>query len=427
MFGQFGHFRDTACVVGDRTVSVDCDGHACGGQHTDCGDRDAVQACELIGDQDADRDDQDGPYGGHHANAQAGDDRGGSARLGLLCDLLDTLVVSGGVDFGDLADGGTDDQTCDDSQSHVEAVEEDLGQDAGYDCGQDRRNVGAHVQSLCRVGLFVALDGHDADDGAENADRGDHEGEDRTLDAVEREARSQRQRDGGNDGTDVGFEQVGTHACDVAYVVADVVCDNGGVARVIFGDACFDFADQVCAYVSSLGIDTAADTAEQSHGRSAQTETGEAACCGLLAQDGECQTYAQDTQTYDAQTHDGAAAESDFQSLVHAAFFCRPCGSDVALGSDLHTEEACQYGEGCAAYVQDRGDPVDADAENDEESDDHDDHGAVFSLQECHGSFMNEAGDFRHAFIARGLLSDPAGEHVCYDQGGDAYHRSNPH
>ena len=427
MFGQFGHFGDTACIVGYGTVSVDCDGHASGGQHTDCGDRDAVQACELIGNEDTDCDDQDRPNGGHHADAQTGDDRGGSTRLGLLCDLLDALVIGGGVDFRDLTDERTDDQTCDNGQRHVEAAEEDLGQDDRNDCGQDGSYVGAHVERLGGVGLFVALNGHDTDDGAQDADSGDDEREDRALYAVESKAGSQRQSDGGNDGTDIGFEQVGTHTGDIAYVVAYVVCDNGGVAGVILGDACFDLTDQVGAYVCSLGIDTAADTAEQSHGRSTQTETGEAVRCGLLTEQRECEAYAQDAQADDAQTHNGTAAESDLQSLVHAAFFCSPCSSDVTLGSDLHAEEACQYGKCCAANVQNCGDPVDSEPENDEEGDNDDDHRSVFSLQERHSAFMDKSGDLGHAFIARGLLPDPAGEHVCYAQGDDAYHRSNPH
>ena len=42
----------------------------------------------------------------------------------------------------------------------------------------------------------------------------------------------------------VGFEQVGGHAGAVADVVADVVGDDGGIARIVFGNAGLDFADR---------------------------------------------------------------------------------------------------------------------------------------------------------------------------------------
>ena len=36
VFRQFGHFCDTACIVGNRTVSVNRDCHSCRGKHTYC-------------------------------------------------------------------------------------------------------------------------------------------------------------------------------------------------------------------------------------------------------------------------------------------------------------------------------------------------------------------------------------------------------
>ena len=68
---------------------------------------------------------------------------------------------------------------------------------------------------------------------------------------------------------------------------------------------------------------------------------------------------------------------------------------------------------------------VDADAEYYSQNDNHDDHGPVFSLQECHGAFVDEAGDLSHAGIACGLLADPVGQDESNYQGNDAYNRSN--
>ena len=48
----------------------------------------------------------------------------------------------------------------------------------------------------------------------------------------------------------------------VADVVADVVRDDGRVARVVFGDAGLDLADEVCADVGRLRVDAAAEPGE---------------------------------------------------------------------------------------------------------------------------------------------------------------------
>ena len=75
------------------------------------------------------------------------------------------------------------------------------------------------------------------------------------------------------DGRDaVGFEEVGGHAGAVADVVADVVGDDGGVARIVFGNAGFDFADEVGADVGGLRIDAAAQTREDRDQRTAERE-----------------------------------------------------------------------------------------------------------------------------------------------------------
>jgi hypothetical protein len=60
----------------------------------------------------------------------------------------------------------------------------------------------------------------------------------------------------------VGFEEVGRHAGAVPHVVADVVGDHGGIARIVLGDAGFDLAHEVGADVGTLGEDAAAETRE---------------------------------------------------------------------------------------------------------------------------------------------------------------------
>jgi hypothetical protein len=73
----------------------------------------------------------------------------------------------------------------------------------------------------------------------------------------------------------VGFEQVGSHAGAVADVVAHVVGDGGRVARIVFGNASFDLADEVAADVRTLGEDTAAETGKDGDQRCAEAERHE--------------------------------------------------------------------------------------------------------------------------------------------------------
>ena len=81
-----------------------------------------------------------------------------------------------------------------------------------------------------------------------------------------------RQHHGRHDGHRIGFEQVGRHAGAVADVVAHVVGDRGGVARIVLGNSCFDLAHHVAADVGALGEDAAAKTGEDRDQRRAEAQ-----------------------------------------------------------------------------------------------------------------------------------------------------------
>ena len=87
--------------------------------------------------------------------------------------------------------------------------------------------------------------------------------------SVDHQAAEQHRRD---DGDRVGLEQVGGHAGAVADVVADVVGDHRRIARVVFGNAGFDLADQVGADVGALGEDAAAESREDRDQRRAERQ-----------------------------------------------------------------------------------------------------------------------------------------------------------
>src|SRR5450756_1150312 len=57
--------------------------------------------------------------------------------------------------------------------------------------------------------------------------------------------------------------RVGTHGDNVADVVPNIVRYRGGIARIVFGDAGLNLADEVCSHVRRLGIDASPDTRKQ--------------------------------------------------------------------------------------------------------------------------------------------------------------------
>ncbi len=63
----------------------------------------------------------------------------------------------------------------------------------------------------------------------------------------------------------------------VADVVADVVRDDGRVARVVLGDARLDLADEVGADVGGLREDAAAEPGEHRDQRAAEREADQVA------------------------------------------------------------------------------------------------------------------------------------------------------
>ena len=175
------HLGDTAGVIGDGAVCVNGDGDAGGGKHTDGCKSDTVEVIgDLVGNEDADGDKDDGNPCAHHADRNTGDDGGGGAGLGLGCDALDGIVIIGGVDLGDKADHQTYDKTGNDGQRIVNLVEEYIAQDDGQNRNDGCGDIGAGLERLVRVGVILPADKEGRDDGGEDTDCGDDEGEDGT-------------------------------------------------------------------------------------------------------------------------------------------------------------------------------------------------------------------------------------------------------
>ena len=396
------HLGDTAGVVGDRTVSVNCDGDAGGGKHTDCCECDAVKACELVSKEDAYADKQDRYPSGHHADCGTGNDGGSRTGLGLLSNLLNELVVAGGVDLGDNADNETDNEAGDDCDSAAHAAEHRLAEDEGSNNDEKCGNIRAHLKSLVGVRAFLTAHKEGGDNGSKNAAGCDNEGEDNTVGGVGNSDSTEGHC--GDDSTDIALKQVSTHTGDIADIVADIVSDNSGVTRVILGDACLDLTDEVSTDIGCLGVDTAADTGKQSDRGSTEREAEE----DIQIVENQVQNAcAEKAEADNAHTHDRAAGEGNRQSLVHAAFTGSVCGADICLGGDIHADVAGENGECCAAQEANSGDPaVKAEAYCDEQNSNKDSKDPILGKEESASAITDCGGYFLHAVGACILLGN---------------------
>ena len=122
-----------------------------------------------------------------------------------------------------------------------------------------------------RVFVFAAVHDAHAHDAGDEVDGLHDQREENALESEDRIER--RAEDHGADVFGGGrFEDVRAAARAVADVVADEIGDDGRVARIVFGNAGLDLADQVGAYVRGLGINAAAQLGEERDQRSSEAE-----------------------------------------------------------------------------------------------------------------------------------------------------------
>ena len=99
--GHAGHLGDAAGVVGDRAVGVECNDDAGHREHRGRGDRDAVQACKIVGRDDRTADHQHRPGGRFHRDRQTRNDVGAVTGFRGSCHIAHRLVLGAGVVLGD--------------------------------------------------------------------------------------------------------------------------------------------------------------------------------------------------------------------------------------------------------------------------------------------------------------------------------------
>ena len=342
---HLGHFGNAAGIVGNRAVGVDCHGDADRGQHADSRHAHAVEAGEHVGEEDDRGDGQDRNRNRLHANGKAADHDGCRAGLAVLGDLTDrcaTGVVLGDESDDDAADRA-DENRAPDTGGSAHAGDHEIGCRDEDHSGTDGAEAKRHIRAL--VGKHA--DRQDAEkrtDQAGGCKNQRHELKHGAVAAKHFDGSHRHRRGKGDRGdhrTAIGFEDVRSHAGNVADIVTDIVGDDGRVARVILGDAGLDLADQVGADVSRLGEDAATDAAEQGNRGAAHGE----ALDGLDAVRGATHEVVQDANAEqahrrDGQAHDRAAEEGDVQRFGSALAVGGNGGTDIRLGGGVHADIA---------------------------------------------------------------------------------------
>ena len=264
--GHVRHFGNAARVVGHRAIGVGGQRDAQGGKHAHGRHAHAVQAhTEAFGAarkeiayQHADAHNDNGRHGRKHAQRKPADDDGGAARLAGGGQALRGLISIGGIIFGDGTNGNAGHKAAEHRHKHAHVLRQKQADGhKGTHHKQRGADVGARAQRAQQVSLRGALfcfykeGAHHA---AQNAQRRQHHGHAHALHAI---ARGHGQRNGGNNRAHIAFIQIGAHAGHVAHVVAHVVGNDGGVARVILGNAGLHLAHKVGPHVGGLGEDAA--------------------------------------------------------------------------------------------------------------------------------------------------------------------------
>ena len=235
-------------------------------------------------------------------------------------------------------------------------MEKILAHRARTDQHQEGGDIGAHLERLVRVAAILAAHAESREDGRHNADAGEDDREQRPLgEAFLRREGDHAQRNGGDNGAYIGFEQICPHARDVAHVIAHVIRDDRRVARIVLRNSGLHLAYKVRAHIRRLRIDAAADARKQRDGGGAEAEAGQHT---YVLRDQVNRGNAQQAEADHGHAHHRAAGKGDGEGLVHTAFLRRVRGAHIGLRRHIHAEITGQRGEQRADDEAYGGDPV---------------------------------------------------------------------
>ncbi len=273
-----------------------------------------------------------------------------------LRDLLHRLVLRVGEVLREDLDHAGEDEPDRDRRGRLPVVEVDLGE---HEHGAGRDRGGQEEAAVDRLhpvlGLAPRRDREDADDRGDHADRAheqrEHHPRDRAQLGVGERGGAEDQR--GDERDLVGLEQVGGHPRAVADVVADVVGDHGGVARVVLGDPLLDLPDEVGAHVGGLREDAAADPHEHREQRAAEPEPDQDRR-GVALVDQEDHRGAEQSEPDREHARHTARAERDLQRATEPRLTSGVRGPHVRADREPHPRVSGERAEPCAEDERER-------------------------------------------------------------------------
>ena len=191
-----------------------------------------------------------------------------------------------------------------------------------------------------------------ADEGGNDTDGGDGEREVHGLRSLHHGVRGGRDDESSAGGLSERAEKISTHASDVTNVVTDVVSNGSGVERRVFREALADLSRKISTDISSLGVDTATDTSEESDGGATETvarDELEEVSASLLVFRGEGSLVGEDDDLEDEKGKADEAEAEDLTTLegnheaVESINVTKIGGLDVAGGGNHHADVAAEH------------------------------------------------------------------------------------
>jgi hypothetical protein len=372
----------------------------------------AVLLPELVRAPDGKTHRDDGQRGGLHRHAQTRDDVRGMPGLRRAGHFAHRAVFRRRVVLGD------DDHRRGEAEADERATEHGVAL-RRHELVRDeperhRRDDAGHDHALVQRVHDLAARARLHEEGAEDRrDDGRGAKRERVDDGRERGAftracEEQAAEQHGRDDRDrIGLEEIRRHARAVAHVVADVVRDDRGVARIVFGDARFHLADEVRADVRTLRENAAAESREDGDEGAAERKSHERMKRVVLrsfsrqrVQEHRVVTgHAQQAEPHDEHARDRAALEGDAQRGIEPVGRGLS-GAHVRAHRDVHADVAREAREDRADREPAGGGPVERETEHDEENDSDEGDRRVLPVEIGLGSGLHGRGDFLHACIA---------------------------
>ena len=234
----------------------------------------------------------------------------------------------------------------------------------------------------------------------------------------------------GEDTATVALVEVCSHACHVAYIVAYIIRDRRGVARIILGDVSFHLSHEVSTHIGRLGIDAAADTRKERLRGSAHAKgqhrrsDGDEGCLAATVesmQDKEPHGDVEQAETYHDKSHNSTGAERYLQSFIQpltSRVGCAPTG----IGRGLHAKETGKTGEEATREESERHPGVlhmkaiGHDGKDGGKDDKDDQHYFILLFEISHGTPAHIASDLLHPRGSFFFAHHPAEERPCHDE-----------